>query len=52
MSKPITVSDNTKAKLEYIKKGIPKGKFLKPESMDSIVSRLLDKAGVPKEVPK
>ena len=52
MSKTITVSDNTKARLEYTQKGIPKGKFLKPESMDSIVSRLLDKANVPKEIPK
>jgi len=52
MSKTITVSDNNEARLRSIQKGIPKGKFLKPESMDSVVGRLLDLAGVPKEVPE
>ena len=49
----VYVSAKTKARLESIQKGIPKkGKFLEPESIDSVVSRLLDDAKVPKEISK
>jgi hypothetical protein len=52
MSKTITVSDSNEARLRSIQKAIPKGKFLVAESMDSVVGRLLDLAGVPKEISK
>ena len=52
MSKTITVSDINDDRLRSIQKAIPKGKFLVPEPLDSVVGRLLDLAGVPKEVSK
>jgi len=49
----VYVSAKTKARLESIQKGIPKkGKFLESESIDSVISRLLDDAEVPKEISK